>query len=196
MTQQYGMIINGRQTPALGGDTFEVRNPANTDEIVGLVARGGREDVRRIIESAEHALRTSWWPRLHESRRRGRVLQRYAAIVEERKDNLARLLTREQGKVYRESLSEIESLINTFDYYAGYGGKIPGSVVLARDGDNILKLETRKYPIGVCAAILPLNFPVALYAWKVAPALIAGNAVIIKPASTAPLTDVVLTQML
>ena len=53
MTQQYGMIINGRQTPALGGETFEVRNPANTDELVGLVARGGREDVRRIVESAE-----------------------------------------------------------------------------------------------------------------------------------------------
>jgi len=196
MTQQYGMIINGRQTPALGGDTFEVRNPANTDEVVGLVARGGREDVRRIVESAEQALRTSWWPRLHESRRRGHVLQRYVALVEERKEDLARLLTREQGKVYRESLSEIESLTNTFDYYAGYGGKISGSVVFARDGDNILKIETRKYPIGICAAILPFNFPVSLYAWKVAPALVAGNAVIIKPASTAPLTDVVLTQML
>ncbi|HLA25135.1 MAG TPA: aldehyde dehydrogenase family protein [bacterium] len=196
MTQQYGMIINGRQTPALGGETFEVRNPANTDELVGLVARGGREDVRRIVESAEQALRTSWWPRLHESRRRGRVLQRYVALVEERQRDLARLLTREQGKVYRESLSEIESLTNTFDYYAGYGGKVSGSVVFARDGDNILKVETRKYPVGICAAILPFNFPVSLYAWKVAPALIAGNAVIIKPASTAPLTDVMLTELL
>jgi len=196
MPDQYGMIVDGRQTQALGGETFEVRNPANTDEIVGLVARGTREDVRRIIASAEQARRTTWWPRLHESRGRGRVLLRYAALVEERKRDLARLLTREQGKVYRESLSEIESLINTFDYYAGYGGKIPGSVVLARDGDNILKLETRKYPIGICAAILPFNFPVSLYAWKVAPALMAGNAVVIKPASTAPLTDIVLTQML
>ncbi len=196
MAQQYGMIMDGRQTPALSGETFEVRNPANTDEIVGLVARGGREDVRRIIESAERALRTSWWPRLHESRQRGRVLQRYAALVEERKEDLARLLTREQGKVYRESLSELESLINTFEYYAGYGGKIMGSVVFARDGDNILKIETRKYPIGICAAVLPFNFPVSLYAWKVAPALIAGNAVIIKPASTAPLTDILLTQLL
>ena len=196
MPDQYGMIVDGRQTQALGGETFEVRNPANTDEIVGLVARGTREDVRRIIASAEQARRTTWWPRLHESRGGGRVLLRYAALVEERKRDLARLLTREQGKVYRESLSEIESLINTFDYYAGYGGKIPGSVVLARDGDNILKLETRKYPIGICAAILPFNFPVSLYAWKVAPALMAGNAVVIKPASTAPLTDIVLTQML
>jgi betaine-aldehyde dehydrogenase len=194
--QPYGMIVDGVQAPALSGETFEVRNPANTDEVVGLVARGGREDVRRIVASAEQALRTSWWPHLHESRRRGRVLQRYAALVEERKDDLARLLTREQGKVYRESLGEIESLINTFDYYSGYGGKITGSVVFARDGDNILKIETRKYPIGICAAVLPFNFPVSLYAWKVAPALMAGNAVIIKPASTAPLTDIMLTQML
>ena len=196
MPQQYGMIVDGRQTPALSGETFEVRNPANTDEIVGLVARGGREDVRRIIESAQQALRRSWWPRLHDSRRRGAVLQRYAVLVEERKKDLARLLTREQGKVYRESLGEVESLINTFDYYAGYGGKVTGAVVFARDGDNILKVETRKYPIGICAAILPFNFPVSLYAWKVAPALMAGNAVIIKPASTAPLTDIMLTQML
>src|SRR3990170_484692 len=155
MTQQYGMIINGRQTPALGGDTFEVRNPANTDEVVGLVARGGREDVRRIVESAEQALRTSWWPRLHESRRRGRVLQRYVALVEERKEDLARLLTREQGKVYRESLSEIESLTNTFDYYAGYGGKVSGSGGFAPDGDNILKGGARKDPRGIFPALPP-----------------------------------------
>ncbi|HEY6102086.1 MAG TPA: aldehyde dehydrogenase family protein [bacterium] len=196
MAERYGMIINGVQTQALGGETFEVRNPANTDEVVGLAPRGGREDVRRIVESAQQTLRTSWWPRQHESRRRGRVLQRYAALVEERKEELGRLLTREQGKVYRESVGEIESLINTFDYYAGYGGKVTGSVVFARDGDNILKIETRKYPIGICAAILPFNFPVSLYAWKVAPALMAGNAVIIKPASTTPLTDIMLTQML
>ena len=196
MTETYGLIIDGRQTPALSGETFEVRNPANTDEVVALAARGGREDVQRIIASAEQAMRTSWWPRLHESRGRGRVLLRYAALVEERKEDLARLLTREQGKVVRESLGEIDSLINTFEYYAGFGGKVTGSVVFARDGDNILKVETRKYPIGLCAAVLPFNFPVSLYAWKVAPALIAGNAVIIKPASTSPLTDIRLTEML
>jgi succinate-semialdehyde dehydrogenase/glutarate-semialdehyde dehydrogenase len=196
MTETYGLVINGRQTPALSGETFEVRNPANTDEVVALAARGGRDDVHRIIASADEAIRTSWWPRLHESRRRGRALQRYATLVEERKEELARLLTREQGKVYRESVGELDSLINTFDYYAGYGGKITGSVVFARDGDNILKVETRKYPIGLCAAVLPFNFPVSLYAWKVAPALMAGNAVIIKPASTSPLTDIRLTEML
>jgi len=196
VTETFGLVIDGRQVPARSGQTFEVRNPANTDEVVGIVARGGPDDVERAVESAQRALRTSWWPRLEESRRRGRVLQRYAALVEERKQDLARLLTREQGKVLRESLGELDSLINTFDYYAGYGGKITGTVVFARDGDNILKIETRKYPIGICAAILPFNFPVSLYAWKLAPALMAGNAVIVKPASTAPLTEVVLTQML
>jgi succinate-semialdehyde dehydrogenase/glutarate-semialdehyde dehydrogenase len=152
--------------------------------------------VERAVEAAQRALATSWWPRLAESRQRGRALQKYAAMVEERKQDLARLLTREQGKVVKESISELDSLINTFEYYAGYGGKITGTVVFARDGDNIIKVETRKYPIGICAAVLPFNFPVSLYAWKVAPALMAGNAVIAKPASTAPLTEIVLTQMM
>ncbi|HEU5298779.1 MAG TPA: aldehyde dehydrogenase family protein, partial [bacterium] len=196
MAETYGLVIDGRQVPALSGETFEVRNPANTDEVVGVVARGGRDDVERAVASAQTAMRTTWWPRLEESRRRGRALQRYAALVEERKPALARLLTREQGKILRESLSELDSLINTFDYYAGYGGKIRGTVVFARDGDSILKIETRKYPIGICAAVLPFNFPVSLYAWKLAPALMAGNAVIVKPASTAPLTEIVLTEML
>lgn len=196
MTERYGLVIDGRQVPALSNETFEIRNPANTDEVVGIAPRGGREDVERAVDSAQRALATSWWPRLEESRRRSRVLQRFAALVEERKQDLARLLTREQGKIVRESLSELDSLVNTFDYYAGYGGKITGTVVFARDGDNIIKVETRKYPIGICAAILPFNFPVSLYAWKVAPALMAGNAVIAKPASTAPLTEIVLTQML
>jgi len=196
MTDRYGLIIDGQQVPALRGETFAVRNPADTEEVVGVVARGDAEDLARAVESAQRALATSWWPRLAESRRRGRVLQRFAALVEERRSDLARLLTREQGKVLKESLSELDSLINTFDYYAGYGGKITGTVVFARDGDSVIKVETRKYPIGLCAAILPFNFPVSLYAWKVAPALMAGNAVIVKPASTAPLTGIVLTQLL
>lgn len=196
MLKSYRMVIDGKYVSAQLGETFEVRNPANIDEVVGTAPKGGREDVRRAVDAASLASETSWWPRIHESRRRGKVLQKYIALVEDRKDQLARLLTREQGKVLKESLSELDSLINTFDYYAGYGGKITGSVTYARDGDNIVKVETRKQPIGICAAILPFNFPVSLYAWKVAPALMAGNAVIIKPASTAPLVDIELTMLL
>jgi len=190
------MIIEGRQVPAQSGETIEVRNPADTSEVVGVIPKGGPADAQRAVASAAHAFETTWWARVHESRRRGRVLQKFVTLVDARKEDLARLLTREQGKVYRESLSEIESLINTFDYYAGYGGKITGTVTYAKDGDNVIKVETRKQPIGVCAAVLPFNFPVSLYAWKIAPALIAGNAVVIKPATTAPLTDILLTQML
>jgi succinate-semialdehyde dehydrogenase/glutarate-semialdehyde dehydrogenase len=196
MTDRYGMVLDGQQVPALSGEILQIRNPADLDEVVGTVPRGGADDVQRAVASAQKAFDTSWWSRVHESRRRGRVLQHFVALVEKHKEELARLLTREQGKVYRESLGEIDSLTNTFDYYAGYGGKITGTVTYAKDGDNILKLETRKQPIGVCAAVLPFNFPVSLYAWKVAPALMAGNAVVIKPASTAPLTDIVLTQLL
>ncbi|MBI3976240.1 MAG: aldehyde dehydrogenase, partial [Armatimonadetes bacterium] len=192
----FRMIINGQPAEARGAQTFEVRNPANIDEVVGVAPKGDAEDVRDAIRAATGALQTSWWPRLHESRRRGKVLQRYAALVEEHKDRLARLLTREQGKIYKESAGELDSLINTFDYYAGYAGKIAGEVKYVRDGDAVIKVETRKQPVGLCAAILPFNFPVSLYAWKVAPALIAGNAVLIKPASTTPLTDIALTALL
>src|SRR3990170_437547 len=116
MAETFGMILDGRQVPALEGETFPVINPANIDEVVGLVPKGGREDVRRAVESALHALENTWWPRIYESRRRGRVLQQFAGLVESRKEELARLLTREQGKVLKESLSELESLVNTFDY--------------------------------------------------------------------------------
>lgn len=196
MPERFSMIIGGRSVDAQSGEVTEVRNPARIDEVVGLVPRGGREDVRAAVEAAVEALRTSWWPRLHESRQRGRVLQRFVALVEAHKDELARTLTREQGKIYRESVAELDSLINTFDYYAGYAGKIAGEVKYVRDGDSVIKVETRKQPIGLCAAILPFNFPVSLYAWKVAPALIAGNAVLVKPASTTPITDILLTQLL
>ena len=196
MAETFGMILDGRQVPALEGETFPVVNPANTDEVVGLVPRGGREDVRRAVDSALNALENTWWPKIYESRRRGRVLQRFAGLVDARKEELARLLTREQGKVLKESIGELDSLINTFDYYSGFGGKLTGTVTYTRDGESVIKVETRKEPIGLCAAILPFNFPVSLYAWKVAPALMAGNAMLIKPASTAPLTDIVLTQML
>lgn len=196
MAEVFRMIIDGRAADARSGETVEVRNPANVDEVVGIVPKGDREDVRAAIDAAVAALEGSWWPRVYESRRRGKVLQRFAALVEAHKDRLARLLTREQGKIYRESVGELDSLINTFDYYAGYAGKIAGEVKYLRDNESIIKVETRKQPIGLCAAILPFNFPVSLYAWKVAPALIAGNAVLIKPASTTPLTDMALTALL
>ncbi len=196
MPEFHGMVIEGKQIPAQSGETFQVRNPANIDEVVGEAPQGGREDVRRAASSASRALEETWWPRIHESRRRGRVLLKYVALVESQKDALARLLTREQGKIYAESVGELDSLINTFEYYGGYGGKLAGEVKYVRDGDSVIKVETRKQPIGVCGAILPFNFPVSLYAWKVAPALMAGNAVIIKPAGTTPLIDIQLTALL
>lgn len=196
MPDAYSMVIEGKQVPALSGKTFEVRNPANWDEVVGEAPQGGREDVRRAAEAAHRALEETWWGRIHESRRRGRVLQKYVELVESHKSELAKLLTREQGKIYAESVGELDSLINTFEYYSGYGGKIAGEVKYVRDGDSVIKVETRKQPIGICGAILPFNFPVSLYAWKVAPALMAGNAVIIKPAGSTPLIDIRLTALL
>ncbi len=196
MTERYGMVINAQQVPAASGATFLVHNPANTDEVVGEVPLGDREDVDRAVEAARAAFERTWWSHIYESRRRGKVLQRFIGLVDANKDALARLLTQEQGKIVKESLSELDSLTNTFDYFAGFGGKLAGAVTFVRDGENVVKVETRKEPIGLCGAILPFNFPVSLCAWKVAPALMAGNAVIIKPASTAPLTNIRLALLL
>lgn len=196
MTQAYRMVINGRSMDALSGETFEVRNPANTDEVVGLAPLGSREDVRMAVEAAISAVKSSCWSPMYESRRRAAVMRRFIALVDAQRDTLARLFTREQGKIYRESLEEVEAVIDTFDYFAGYAGKIAGEVQYVRDGDAIIKVETRKQPVGICAAILPFNFPVGHYAWKVAPALMAGNAIIIKPASATPLVDILLTALL
>lgn len=142
MADAYRMIINGKPSDARRGETFEVRNPANVDEVVGVVPKGDPDNVRDAIQAATAALASSWWAKIYEPRWRGKVLQRFAALVEEHKDRLARLLTREQGKICRESVGELDNLISTFDYYAGYASKIAGEVKCLRDGDSIIKVET------------------------------------------------------
>src|SRR5437867_11388872 len=146
MTATYGMLLDGTQVPAQREETIEVRNPANTDEIVGVVPKGEPEDVRRAVASAQQAFETTWWPRLHESRRRGRVLQKFDGLAEARRDDLARLLTREQGKVYREAQGELESLISTFDYYAGYGGMSTGQARCPRSAAAYRRVGTPQPP--------------------------------------------------
>ncbi len=196
MTRSYGMVIDGREATAADGATIEVRNPANVDEIVGRVPKGGRVDVKRAVAAAVKAMQESWWPSVYEWRRRAAIITKFVSLVGRHKQELAELLTREQGKILSESIGEIEILLSTFEFYAGYTGKIAGEVQYLRSGDAVFKVETRKEPHGLCAAILPFNFPVSLYAWKVAPALIAGNAMLIKPASSTPLVDTALTLLL
>ncbi|MEM3267221.1 MAG: aldehyde dehydrogenase family protein [Conexivisphaerales archaeon] len=189
------MLIDGASVDSSSGKTMPIINPA-TEEIIDIVPSGNEEDTRRAIDAAYDAFEKSWWSSMHKSRERGRILWRFKEMVRAKENELAVSLTREQGKVLRESISEVRSLQNTFEYYAGFGGKVLGNVTYIEDGENILEVKNVKKPIGVCAAIVPFNFPLSLMAWKVAPALIAGNAVVVKPSSTTPLTDIQVLRML
>lgn len=158
-----------------------IRNPA-TGEEVATVPDGTREDARRAIDAAESAF--PGWSATAPGKR-GDLLYKGAEAISKYKDELARVLTQEQGKPLREAGLEIERFVQTLRHYAGLGKEIRGGHVPLEQGRYGLIM---KLPIGVCGAIVPWNFPVSLMGNKIAPALLAGNTVVVKPAATTPLT--------
>jgi len=183
----YGQnYIGGRWVDPVSGRTFPVRNPA-TGEQLGLVADAGRDDAARAIEAAHQAF--AGWAALA-APDRAKLLFRAAALMLERKEVLARILTSEQGKPLVEARGEIEYAAAVVTWYAeegkrGYGETIPASVAHKR-------LLVIKQPVGVVAAITPWNFPAAMVTRKIAPALAAGCTVVLKPAEQTPLTAIAL----
>lgn len=158
-----------------------IRNPATGEEIA-TVPDGTREDARRAIDTAESAF--PGWSATAPSQR-GDILYEGAGAIGRHKDELAQVLTQEQGKPLREAVLEIERFVHTVRHYAGLGKEIRGGHVPLGPGRYGLIM---KLPIGVCGAIVPWNFPVSLMGNKIAPALLAGNTVVVKPAATTPLT--------
>ncbi|MFQ5818351.1 MAG: aldehyde dehydrogenase family protein, partial [Terriglobia bacterium] len=185
------MIIGGKAAESASGQWTEVRNPALRDEVVGRVPKGTVEDVQRAVEAAAKALPA--WSALP-SARRGEVLHKAVHLIHEHAAELAELLTREQGKPLSESVRELRRFAHTLEHYAGLAKNIRGG--------HIPQLDEGKYglilkrPIGICGAIVPWNFPVSLMGNKLGPALLAGNAVIVKPASTTPLTAIRCVELL
>ncbi|MDD5141870.1 aldehyde dehydrogenase family protein [Methanoregula sp.] len=166
-----------------------VINPATGDEI-DRVPAGTKDDLERAVTAADTAF--SSWKRKTQ-RERGMVLFRAAGIVRERHKDLARLLTTEQGKPLKESIDEIRGFANILEFYAGISAAQKGELVrLGATGDAIITRE----PMGICAAIIPWNMPALIMGWKIGPALLAGNTLLLKPASTAPLTALRLTEIL
>src|SRR5579884_3459945 len=159
-----------------------VENPADTSDVLGEVAVGTPEDVARAYERAARAY-PAW--RATPPPERGRVLARAAEIARRRLDDLARLLTREEGKVLGEARGEVLKGINLLEWYAGEGFRIGGKTRPSEMPDTLL--WTLRQPLGVVAVITPWNFPWAEPVWKAAPALVAGNCVLLKPASLTPL---------
>ena len=190
MTKTYQNFIGGEWVPA-SGDTFEIRNPADTDEVVGTFPLASDDEVRAAIAAARDA-QPGWGST--PGPERGEVLYRAAQIIRRRADEMATDLTREEGKTLAESKGEVLRAADILNYFAGEGRRMGGETLPA-DTRNTL-LYTARMPLGVVAIITPWNFPIAIPTWKIAPALISGNAIVFKPASQAPLTAIHLVEVL
>jgi acyl-CoA reductase-like NAD-dependent aldehyde dehydrogenase len=189
-TQELRNFIDGRWVAASTGETFENIDPA-TGELIANVAKSGTADVDRAVEAARRALE-SW--RLYPAPKRGEILYRAGEIMLRRKDELAREMTREMGKVLAEARGDVQEGIDMTYYMAGEGRRQFGDVVPA-ELPNKWAMAIRN-PVGVVAAITPWNFPLAIPTWKIMPALVLGNTVVFKPASYTPLLAVRLVEIL
>src|SRR5438132_9815062 len=179
--QTFKSYINGEWVGS--GKTLENRNPANTDEVVGLFAKGTAQDVADAAAAAAAAFPA--WSAMP-APARGNLLFKAADIMDRKFDQIAADMTREEGKTLPEAKGEVRRSINIFRYFAGEGARMPGLLVPS-ERDRVHMFALRK-PVGVVGLITPWNFPSAIPAWKLAPALICGNTVVLKPASAAPLS--------
>jgi len=178
MPETFRNYINGEW---VDGPTFESRNPANTDEVVGLFVKGTAADVDRAADAAQAAF--AKWSTMP-GPARGALLFKVADILEKKFDQLGEEMCREEGKTLPEAKGEVRRAINIFRYFGSEGSRLPGHLVPS-ERDRVHMFAIRK-PIGVVGLITPWNFPIAIPAWKLAPALVCGNTVILKPASVAP----------
>lgn len=173
-------FIGGEWVDAASGETFESLSPAD-GEVLGTFPRSGAEDVDRAVEAAKAAFE-EW--RLVPAPERGLVLLRFARLLEEAKDELADLMTHEMGKVWAEAGGDVQEAIDMSIYMSGEGRRMFGQTTPSelRDKFNM----SVRLPIGVIGVITPWNFPIAIPAWKIAPALVCGNTVVFKPAGDTP----------
>jgi aldehyde dehydrogenase (NAD+) len=179
----YQNFIDGSWTPSGSGELFENRNPARTDDVIGLFQKSTREDTDRAIDAARRAY-AQW--RLVPAPRRAEMLFRAAQLIAERKEALARDMTREMGKVLDEARGDVQEAIDMTYFMAGEGRRLYGQTSPSELRDKFA-MSVRQ-PLGVCAVITPWNFPMAIPSWKIVPALVCGNTVVFKPATLTPLS--------
>jgi len=175
-------FIGGKWVESSATQFAERRNPANTDEVVARVPLSSRGEMREAIAAAKAAF-PAW--RETPAPERGKILFRAVRIMEQQKEALARLLTREEGKALSDSLGEIQRGINILEFMAGEARRLNGENYPSELRKNFS--YTLKVPLGVVGAITPWNFPFCIPVWKVAPALVAGNTCVLKPAELTPL---------
>jgi aldehyde dehydrogenase (NAD+) len=187
MTETYRLVIGGELTDAASGETFESIDPS-TGEAFAEVAQAGKEDVRRATEAARKAFDEGPWPRMR-GRDRARSLLAVADGIKQAAKDLAPLESRDSGGTIRKARNaDIGMAISTFRVFAEIAGREQDEEPLPRSATSYNYL--RREPMGVCAGITPWNFPLQMAAWKIAPAIAAGNAVILKPATYTPLSSI------
>lgn len=187
---KFRSFINGKRLESASGKTAPNINPANTDDVIGTIELATREEARSAVEAAYQAFRD--WKRTP-APARGRIIAKAARLMEDRKEELAAAITREEGKTLAEARGELTRAINVVEFCAGESRRMVGETIPSELPANFA--YTIKEPHGVVAAITPWNFPVAIPAWKIAPALVAGNTVVFKPATLTPMTAVMLTEI-
>jgi acyl-CoA reductase-like NAD-dependent aldehyde dehydrogenase len=186
------ILINGEQTSARSGEEMPVVNPA-TEEEFETVPKAGSEDVDAAVAAAKEAFK-EWSKKDPDDR--AALMQAGIAKIQENSKEIAQLLTREQGKPFSEAMGELHHFLHGMNYYADLASKIEGVYAnlpstLGRAYGMVIKK-----PIGVCAAIVPYNFPLTLMGTKLAPALAAGNTIVIKPAKTTPLATLRVAELM
>jgi acyl-CoA reductase-like NAD-dependent aldehyde dehydrogenase len=179
-TKTFKNFIGGEWVDAASGETFESRNPA-TGETIGAFPKSGAEDVGRAVAAAHEAFK-DW--RLVPAPKRGELLVRFAQILEREKESLTDLMTHEMGKVKAEAGGDVQEAIDMTYYMAGEGRRMWGQTTPSELRDKF-NMSVRT-PVGVVGAITPWNFPIAIPSWKLAPALVCGNTVVLKPAEDTP----------
>ena len=181
MSKTHHNLIGDKWQPAASGATFVSVSPANHDEVIGEFAASGPADVDAAVAAAKAAF-PAW--SLLPAPKRGEILFKVARLLAEHKEELSRLMTREMGKVLPEARGDVQEAIDVAYYMAGEGRRLFGQTVPSEMPDKFAMAIRR--PIGVVGIITPWNFPVAIPAWKLFPALICGNTAVIKPASDTP----------
>ncbi len=191
MAELYKNHIDGKWVAAKSGKTFENRNPADRRDRIGLFPASGPEDMDEAVRAAKKAF-ARW--RLVPAPKRGEILYRAGELLRRRKEEIARVMTREMGKILKETRGDVQEGIDTAYYTAGEGRRLFGETTPSELPDKFAM--SVRVPVGVCGLITPWNFPMAIPTWKLFPALLCGNTVILKPAEDTPRTAVLLFEIL
>jgi aldehyde dehydrogenase (NAD+) len=189
--RSYQLFIDGQWVDAESGKTFRTPNPA-TGETLAEVAEADKADVDKAVSAARRAFEGKW-SKLS-ARDRGRLLYKLSQLIEQRAADLAALETADNGKPIKESLYvDLPQVVENFEYFAGWATKIEGETIPV---PGKMFNYTLREPIGVCGQIIPWNFPLLMAAWKLAPALAAGNTVVLKPAEQTPVGAMELAKLI